>query len=341
MKLPLSDFGYEYPESSIATSAAEPRDSSRLMVMDRRSGTLEHTIFRDLPRFLTPGDCVVVNRTKVMPCRLYGKKSTGGKADLLLVRELAPNTWAALASGFKAGQTLKFPGGMTATVSGLTDEGEYRLVFAAADLRPYLAEHGLPPLPPYIAKKRVPSRADAARYQTVYARDEGSIAAPTAGMHFTPELMSTLKSSGVNFAFITLHVGRGTFRPIMGEDAAAHKMLAEHFEVEPAEAAIITETRARGARIVSVGTTTTRTLETLAARPEGFGPGSGESALYITPGYEFRGIDALITNFHLPRSTPLLLASAFAGRERLLDAYREAVSLGYRLYSFGDATLIK
>jgi len=336
----LSDFDYEYPESQIATSAAEPRDSARLMVLDRAAGTTNHVIFRDLPRFLRAGDCLVVNRTKVMPCRLFGKKSTGGKADLLLVRELAPNTWTALASGFKAGQKLEFPGGMTATVDGLNEEGEYRLAFATSDLRPYLAEHGLPPLPPYIAKKRVPSRDDAARYQTVYARDDGSIAAPTAGMHFTPELLNTLKSSGVNIAFITLHVGRGTFRPITSEDASAHKMLAERYEVEPAEAKIITETRARGARIVSVGTTTTRTLETLAARPEGSGPGSGESALYITPGFRFRAIDALLTNFHLPRSTPLLLAAAFAGRERLLDAYRDAVARGYRLYSFGDATLI-
>ena len=336
MNLPLTDFDYEYPESLIASAAAEPRDSARLMVLDRAVGSIEHVFFRDLPRFLKPGDCLVVNRTKVMPCRLFGKKSTGGKADLLLVRELAPNIWTALASGFKAGQRLEFPGGMTATVEGLNEEGEYRLAFDTANLRPYLAEHGLPPLPPYIAKKRVPSRADAARYQTVYARDDGSIAAPTAGMHFTPELMNKLKSSGVNFAFITLHVGRGTFRPITSEDASAHKMLAERYEVEPAEAELIRSARARGGRVVSVGTTTTRTLETLAARPEGFGPGSGESALYITPGYRFLGIDALITNFHLPRSTPLLLASAFAGRERLLSAYREAVGLGYRLYSFGD-----
>ncbi|MCR4296155.1 MAG: tRNA preQ1(34) S-adenosylmethionine ribosyltransferase-isomerase QueA [Elusimicrobia bacterium] len=339
--MPLSDFDYDYPESLIASAAAEPRDSARLLVLDRAGGTLEHAIFRDLPRFLRPGDCLVVNRTKVMPCRLFGKKSTGGKADLLLVRELGPDTWTALASGFKAGQRLEFPGGMTATVEGLTEEGEYRLKFATVDLRPYLAEHGLPPLPPYIAKKRVPSRADAARYQTVYARDDGSIAAPTAGMHFTPELMNKLKNSGVNFAFITLHVGRGTFRPITSEDASAHVMLAERYEVEPGEASIISAARARGGRIVSVGTTTTRTLETLAARPEGFGPGTGESALYITPGFQFRGIDALITNFHLPRSTPLLLAGAFAGRERLLAAYREAVGLAYRLYSFGDATLIK
>ncbi|MCM2305138.1 MAG: S-adenosylmethionine:tRNA ribosyltransferase-isomerase, partial [Elusimicrobia bacterium] len=245
MSLPLSDFDYEYPESQIASAAAEPRDSARLMVLDRAGGTIEHALFRDLPRFLKPGDCLVVNRTKVMPCRLYGRKSTGGKADLLLVRELAPNAWAALASGFKAGQKLEFPGGMTATVEGLGEEGEYRLAFATSDLRPYLAEHGLPPLPPYIAKKRVPSRADAARYQTVYARDDGSIAAPTAGMHFTPELMSKLEGSGVKFAFITLHVGRGTFRPITSEDASAHRMLAERYEVEPAEARIISEARAR------------------------------------------------------------------------------------------------
>ncbi len=341
MSLPLSDFDYDYPESLIASTAAEPRDSARLLVLDRAAGTLEHAVFRDLPRFLKPGDCLVVNRTKVMPCRLFGKKSTGGKADLLLVRELGPAAWTALASGFKAGQTLEFPGGMTARVEGLTEEGEYLLVFAAADLRPYLAEHGLPPLPPYIAKKRVPSRADAARYQTVYARDDGSIAAPTAGMHFTPELMNKLKDSGVRFAFITLHVGRGTFRPVTSEDASAHVMLAERFEVEPAEAELIAAARARGGRVVSVGTTTTRTLETLAARAEGFGAARGESALYITPGFRFRGIDALITNFHLPRSTPLLLAAAFAGRERLLAAYREAVGLGYRLYSFGDATLVK
>lgn len=341
MSLPLSDFDYEYPESLIASSAAEPRDSARLLVIDRAAGRIEHAIFRDLPRFLKPGDCLVVNRTKVMPCRLFGKKSTGGKADLLLVRELSPNTWTALASGFKAGQKLEFPGGMTATVEGLNEEGEYRLTFAASDLRPYLAEHGLPPLPPYIAKKRVPSRADAARYQTVYARDDGSIAAPTAGLHFTPELLEKLKASGVLLAHVTLHVGRGTFRPITSEDASAHKMLAERYEVEPAEAELILSARARGGRVVSVGTTTTRTLETLAARAEGFGPGTGESALYITPGYQFLGIDALITNFHLPRSTPLLLASAFAGRALLLAAYREAVSRGYRLYSFGDATLIQ
>lgn len=339
--LPVADFDYEYPEELIASSPAEPRDASRLLVLDRATGRVEHAVFRDLPRFLKAGDCLVLNRTKVLPCRLLGKKSTGGKADLLLVRELGPSSWTALASGFKSGQTLEFPGGMTARVEGLTEEGEYRLSFAAADIRPYLAEHGLPPLPPYIAKKRVASRADAEKYQTVYARDEGSIAAPTAGLHFTPGVFAALSAAGVETAFVTLHVGRGTFRPITGEDAAAHRMLPERYEVEAAEAAKLRAARARGSRLIAVGTTATRTLETLAARPEGFTQASGESGLYIVPGHAFRGVDALLTNFHLPRSTPLMLAAAFAGKERLLAAYREAVSLRYRLFSFGDATLIR
>ncbi|MFI5363286.1 MAG: tRNA preQ1(34) S-adenosylmethionine ribosyltransferase-isomerase QueA [Elusimicrobiota bacterium] len=338
--LPVSDFDYEYPEDLLATAPASPRDSSRLLVLDRGAGTLAHAAFRDLPRFLKAGDCLVLNRTKVMPCRLMGRKSTGGKADLLLVRELGPASWTALASGFKKGQRLEFPGGMTAAVEGVTAEGEYLLTFASADVRPYLAEHGLPPLPPYIAKKRAASRGDAARYQTVYARDEGSIAAPTAGLHFTPELLKTLNDGGIRTAWLTLHVGRGTFRPIAGEDADAHVMLPERFEVEPAEAELMLAAKARGGRLVAVGTTATRTLETLAASPGGIRAATGESSLYIRPGHVFRAVDALVTNFHLPRSTPLMLASAFAGRERLLAAYREAVSLRYRLFSFGDATLI-
>jgi S-adenosylmethionine:tRNA ribosyltransferase-isomerase len=338
--LPLSDYDYELPEELIAASPAEPRDSSRLLVIDRRGDRLEHAHFRDLPGFLAPGDCLVLNRTKVLPCRLVGKKSTGGKADLLLVKELGPARWTALASGFKQGQSLEFEGGLAAKVDGLTEDGEYVLAFATADVRPYLAEHGLPPLPPYIAKKRVASRADAERYQTVYARDEGSIAAPTAGLHFTPELLARLRERGIAAAWVTLHVGRGTFRPITSEDADAHVMLAERYEVEPAEAEALRAARARGGRLVAVGTTATRTLETLAASPGGLSAARGESSLYIRPGHAFRAVDALITNFHLPRSTPLLLACAFAGRERLLAAYREAIARRYRLFSFGDATLI-
>lgn len=339
-RLPASDFDYEYPEELIASAPAEPRDSSRLLVLERATGKLEHAVFRDLPRFLKAGDCLVLNRTKVLPCRLLGKKATGGKVDLLLVRELGPSTWSALSSGLKAGQELAFEGGMTARVEGLGPEGEYRIAFSTADVRPYLAERGLPPLPPYIAKKRVASREDAARYQTVYARDEGSIAAPTAGLHFTPDVIERLLAGGVQIAWVTLHVGRGTFRPITAEDAAAHVMLSERYEMEAVEAAKLAAARARGGRLIAVGTTATRTLETLAARPEGLGPGSGETALYIMPGHRFLAVDALLTNFHLPRSTPIMLASAFAGRERLLAAYREAVSMRYRLFSFGDATLL-
>lgn len=339
-RLPVADFDYEYPPELVASEPAEPRDSSRLLVLDRAAGTLEHARFRELPRFLKAGDCLALNRTKVMPCRLIGTKSTGGKADLLLVRELGPSVWTALASGFKAGQSLEFPGGMTARVEGVTSEGEYRLTFASPEVRPYLAERGLPPLPPYIAKKRAASPRDAARYQTVYARDEGSIAAPTAGLHFTPELLRRLSDSGVETAWLTLHVGRGTFRPIQGEDADAHVMSAERYEVEAAEAARLRAARARGGRLVAVGTTATRALETLAALPGGLSAASGESALYIRPGHVFRAVDALLTNFHLPRSTPLMLASAFAGRERLLAAYREAMAGRYRLFSFGDACLI-
>ena len=338
--LPLSDYDYDLPEELIASAPAEPRDSSRLLVIDRATDRLEHAIFRDLPRFLKAGDLLVLNRTKVLPCRLIGKKSTGGKADLLLVKELGPSRWSALASGFKKGQTLVFEGGLTATVDGLNDDGEYLLTFASADVRPYLAEHGLPPLPPYIAKKRAASRADAARYQTVYARDEGSIAAPTAGLHFTPELLDRLRAGGVGVAWVTLHVGRGTFRPISGDDADKHLMLPERYEIEPAEAELMRAAKARGGRLVAVGTTATRTLETVAASPAGLTASKGESSIYIRPGHAFRAVDALITNFHLPRSTPLMLACAFAGRERVLAAYREALARRYRLFSFGDATLI-
>jgi len=338
--LPIADFDFEYPEELVASAPAEPRDSSRLLVIDRAARRLEHAVFWDIPRFLRPGDCLVLNRTKVLPCRLRGRKSTGGKVDLLLVRELGSSSWSALSADLKAGQSLEFPGGLQATVEGLGEEGEYRLAFAARDLRSYLAEHGLPPLPPYIAKRRAPSRSDLERYQTVYARDEGSIAAPTAGLHFTPELLGLLRARGVETAWVTLHVGRGTFRPIRGEDAAAHTMLPESYEVEAAQADTLRAAIARGARLVAVGTTVARTLETLASSPFGLCAGRGESALYIAPGYGFRATNALVTNFHLPRSTPLVLACAFAGRDLVLSAYREAVARGYRLYSYGDATLI-
>src|SRR5579883_2804725 len=333
----LSDYDFDYPEELIASQPAEPRDASRLLVLGRQSGERRHAHFRDLPKFLAPGDCLVLNRTKVLSCRLSGKKSTGGKAELLLVKELAPGRWSALASGLKKGGVLEFPGGLSARVEGLSAEGEYELSFSRTDVPAYLEEHGLTPLPPYILKKKRQTTAyDVARYQTVYARDRGSIAAPTAGLHFTPELLAALEKKGVSLAYVTLHVGRGTFRPITADDASAHKMLPEWYRLEPDQAAVI----AKAERVIAVGTTATRTLETLARRPEGFGPGEGESELYLYPGSEFKVLGGLITNFHLPRSTPLMLAAAFAGREKLLAAYREAIAMRYRLYSYGDAMLI-
>lgn len=340
MTLRAADYDYEYPEELIAAKPAEPRDSSRLLVLDRETGARRHLHFRDLPSLLSPGDCVVVNRTKVTPCRLIGKKASGGKADLLLVKELGPAKWTALASGLKLGQALLFEPGLQATVGPVSAEGEYELTFNLTDLRPWLADHGHAPLPPYILKRQM-DRTDAARehlerYQTVYARDQGSIAAPTAGLHFTPAVFKALAVAGVQVAYLTLHVGRGTFRPITAESADEHVMLPEWFKLEPSEAEKISAAK----RVIAVGTTSTRTLETLAARPEGFGPGEGWSSLYIYPGYQWKIVGGLITNFHLPRSTPLMLAASFAGRETLLEAYRDAVALKYRLYSFGDAMLI-
>jgi S-adenosylmethionine:tRNA ribosyltransferase-isomerase len=339
MKLPLSDFDFPFPEELIASEPAEPRDSARLLVIDRAAGTLDHRVFRDLPDLLKAGACVVVNSTKVGPCRLIGKKSTGGKAEALLVKELEPGLWAALASGLKAGMVLEFPGGLKATIEGLTPDGEYLARLSLLDLAPYLEAHGLPPLPPYIAKKRAPRESDRARYQTVYAAERGSIAAPTAGLHFTDAVFERLSARGIRRAEVTLHVGRGTFRPIKAEDAAEHPMLPEWYRLDEAAAETIARARREGGRVVSVGTTTTRTLETLAARPEGFGAGQGWTSLYIVPGHRFAAVDALITNFHLPKSTPLLLASAFVGREKLLAAYEQAFLRRYRLYSFGDAML--
>ena len=338
--LPAAGFDYEYPEDLVSSQPAEPRDSSRLLVLDRRSLARRHLIFSDLPGLLSPGDCLVLNRTKVFMCRLLGKKSTGGKIEMLLTRELSPGLWAVLSSGLKAGQTLHFGGDAQAKVEGLNSDGEYLISFDRSDVRGYLETHGLAPLPPYITKRKSPSRCDNERYQTVFAKHLGSIAAPTAGLHFTPALLEALRAKGVSLAYVTLHVGRGTFKPIQGENAAAHIMLPECYSVEPDQAAIIAAAKAAGRRVVSVGTTSTRTLETLAARLEGFGPGEGESSLYIYPGYQWKLIDALLTNFHLPRSTPLMLAAAFAGKDALLATYKEAIAMKYRLYSYGDAMLI-
>lgn len=346
----LSDFDFDYPETAVASEPAAPRDSARLLVARRGPGgpRREHRVFRDLPGLLEPGDCLVLNRTKVFPARLLGRKATGGKADLLLVRELEPGLWAALSSGLKPGMRLEFASGLSAAVESLDDEGQYVCRFCRTAILGFLQEHGLTPLPPYIRKARRSRGAaadgtaagDGDRYQTVYARHQGSIAAPTAGLHFTEAVFSALKDRGVSTAWVTLHVGRGTFRPVEHEDPRQHRMLPEWYRVEAEDAAAVARARGEGRRVVAVGTTSTRTLETLAAGPGFSSAAEGWTDLFILPGHEFRAVGGLVTNFHLPRSTPILLAGAFLGREPLLEAYREAVSMGYRLFSFGDAMLI-
>ena len=337
----LSDYDFDFPESLIADHPAEPRDSSRLLVLDRAAGAVEHAVFRDVGRWLKPGDLIVVNRSRVVPARILGRKSTGGKVELLLVREQEPGLWSAIASGVKPGTRVLLEDGWSADVAQGQD-GEWRCRFSGTDVQSYLAAHGQPPLPPYIAKRRrglgapVVSAAASGRYQTVYAREEGSIAAPTAGLHFTAELLARLEASGVRRAEVLLHVGPGTFRPVLADDVRRHRMLAEWYRMEPGLLAELRAARERGSRVLAVGTTAARALETWAET----GMTEGSTSLFITPGHRFRAFDAFLTNFHLPRSTPLLLASAFAGRERLLAVYRDAINRGYRLYSYGDAMLI-
>ncbi|MBI4424770.1 MAG: tRNA preQ1(34) S-adenosylmethionine ribosyltransferase-isomerase QueA [Elusimicrobia bacterium] len=338
----LSDYEYGFPETCVAERPAEPRDSARLLVLDRRAGTVEHAVFRDLPRFLAPGDLLVVNRSRVLPARLVTRKPTGGKVELLLVRESAPGRWSAIVSGVRGGETLPLEEGWTVEIERRGEDALWSCRFSGSDVAGYLQRRGRAPLPPYILKRRrglgtEPAAAeDRDRYQTVYAREAGSIAAPTAGLHFTAELLERLAAGGVTRAELLLHVGPGTFRPLDAEDVREHRMLPEWYQVSPEAAAAIAGARKAGGRVVVVGTTAARGLESWAAT----GAPEGWTSAYITPGHRFRTLDAFITNFHLPRSTPLVLASAFAGRERLLAAYREAIHAGYRLYSYGDAMLI-
>lgn len=336
----LEAYRFDFPEKLVAAAPVSPRDSSRLLVLRRETGSVEHGRFRDLPEHLEPGDLLVLNRTKVLPARLRARKATGGKVELLLLRETEAGVWTALSSDLKAGAEVRFGEGVSAAVERLTADGEWVLRFRG-DAASLMYRSGLAPLPPYILKRRKSSSLDGDgvedrdRYQTVYARETGSVAAPTAGLHFTPELLDRLRDSGVRVAEIILHVGPGTFRPVTAPDIRDHSMLPERFEIPAETSAKLTRARRDGGRIVAVGTTTVRTLETAALSSPG-----PETDLFIYPGHRFRSVDAFITNFHQPASTPLLLTSAFAGRERLLAAYREAVEHGYRLFSYGDSMLI-
>jgi S-adenosylmethionine:tRNA ribosyltransferase-isomerase len=342
----VSDFDYHLPSELIAQYPAPERTSARLLVLRRDAGAIDHRQFSDLLEYLEPGDLLVLNETRVFPARLYGRRAdTGGKLEVVLLHERQPGIWEALVQpGRRAlpGVSILFgDGSLRADVGERTAEGGRLLQFTPGDPGRFWEQvHALgeTPLPPYI--KRRAEQEDVERYQTVYARVAGSVAAPTAGLHFTQALLDQVRERGVQTAFVLLHVGIGTFRPIRVEQVEEHPMHEEFYQLGDAEAALINETRRRGGRIVAVGTTTVRVLESAATDDGSVLAGEGWTRLFIYPGYRFKVIDALVTNFHLPRSTLLMLVSALAGRDLVLNAYREAVAKRYRFFSYGDAMLI-
>jgi S-adenosylmethionine:tRNA ribosyltransferase-isomerase len=340
--LDLADYDYALPPERIAQEPAEPRDAARLLVLERATGARAHARVRELPRFLRAGDLLVRNATRVLPARLRGRKATGGAVSALLLGEGgAPGRFGALvrARGLRVGQKLRFEGAglaLDAEVAALREDGSVELAFEPGR-SPYAL--GEAPLPPYI-RRDAPREDDAERYQTVYARAPGSVAAPTAGLHFTQALFETLGTAGVAVADVVLHVGPGTFRPVRAEDLARGRLHPERYELASETAAAVARARGAGGRIVAVGTTSARVLEHAAGDDGAVRAGAGETELLIRPGSRFRAVDALLTNFHLPRSSLLLLVAAFAGRELVLDAYAEAIARGYRVYSYGDAMLI-
>jgi len=370
----LSAFDYDLPERLIAQEPAAVRDGSRLMVLDRSSGRIEHRVFRDLPALLRPGDLLVVNDTRVIPARLLAVKPSGGRIEVLLLEKIAPHdvgrggkgeggpgdesagdgatrrreVWKALVRGFgKAGEAARFtfPGGLSVEIAGREADGEIARVILTAEGRAVaeaVAGAGSTPTPPYIRRAAGDARSgrDRERYQTVYAAADGAVAAPTAGLHFTGELLSAIRAKGVGVEALTLHVGWGTFQPVRVEEVEEHKVEPETILVPDRLVAAVAAARRAGGRVIAVGTTVTRALEFAARGGAGLAACTGRCDLVIRPGHAFRVVDALVTNFHLPRSSLLILAAAFAGRERILDAYREAVAAEYRFYSYGDAMLI-
>ncbi|MBI2915059.1 MAG: tRNA preQ1(34) S-adenosylmethionine ribosyltransferase-isomerase QueA [Firmicutes bacterium] len=339
----ISEFDYALPQELIAQRPAVPRDASRLLVVRREAASLEHKSFRDIRGLLDPGDVLVLNDTRVMPWRLVGRKSdTGGRLELLLLEERGDGLWEALVRPGRAKPGLSVVFGSGTLTAELRerfagDGGKWLVSLRAqGDVRDAVASLGTVPLPPYIKEPvRHPEE-----YQTVYASQEGSVAAPTAGLHFTPELLLEISRRGVGVTRITLHVGPGTFRPVRCQRVEEHRMDEERYVVGQDTADSIHKARSRGKRVVAVGTSATRVLETVASKTGEISPGHGRTGAFLYPGHRFKVVDALITNFHLPRSTPLILACAFGGRELVLQAYREAIGLGYRFYSFGDAMLI-
>lgn len=349
----LKDYSYDFPEDLIALYPAEKRDASRLMVLNRGRRSVTHGAFPDLVGFLRPGDVLVVNDSKVFPCRLVTKRNTGGRQEILLLNP-SPETalprcetrferaeaWRVMlnASGkVGAGDAFEFDGLRVTILSETSNERQALLEFDG-ELMERLAALADIPLPPYIRRKNEP--LDRERYQTVYARDSGSVAAPTAGLHFTPEITERLRGKGVDIVPVTLHVGPGTFLPVRSEDVSKHEMHSESFSIGGSACDALNRVKKNGGRVIAVGTTAARTLETLATNGSQLKPRSGTTAIFIRPPYEFKIVDALVTNFHQPESTLLMLVSAFAGREFVLEAYREAVRNRYRLFSYGDCMLI-
>ncbi|HYE09219.1 MAG TPA: tRNA preQ1(34) S-adenosylmethionine ribosyltransferase-isomerase QueA [Patescibacteria group bacterium] len=338
----LKDFYFELPEELIAQEPLAERDASRLLVLDKKSGEIKHNTFRDVMKYLKKGDCLVLNNTRVIPARLFGtKKETGGSIEFLLLKRMEKDVWEVmLRPGKKAKAGARFSFGQGELEAEILDivEGGNRIVkfYYEGIFEAVLDKLGNMPLPPYITK----TLEDKERYQTVFSKHEGSAAAPTAGLHFTPELLEEIQQIGVQLAYITLHVGLGTFRPVKVENILEHTMHSEYFDVSSETAEIINSTKAGGGRVICVGTTSTRTVESIAEADGTIKPCSGWTDIFIYPGYTFKVIDALITNFHLPESTLVMLVSALAGRENVLNAYNEAVKERYRFFSFGDAMLI-
>lgn len=340
--LKTSDFDYDLPESFIAQTPVEPRDSSRLLVLRRGTGDIEHRLFRDVGAYVRRNDVLVLNQTRVIPARIYARKPTGGRVELLLLRRRDETTWETLVGGkgLSTGKRIQVEDGPKAQIMEELN-GSERLIRFEMPIEPYFPRIGNVPLPPYIHEKLT----DPERYQTVYAHEPGSAAAPTAGLHFTPRLLGELEAQGVALAYVTLHVGLDTFAPVTEDNPEEHKIHTEWCELPRDTADLINTAREKGGHIVAVGTTSVRTLESAArsSSPERYpkiAPYSGPTDLFILPGFRFGLVDAMITNFHLPKSTLLMLVSAFAGREPILRAYETAKQEGYRFYSFGDAMLI-
>ena len=337
-----SDFYYELPKELIAQTPVEPRDSSRLLVLDRRDGSVEHRHFYDIIDYLREGDLIVANDSRVLPARIFGvKDGTGARVEFLLLKQISGNRWETLCKpGKKAREGASFTFGdrlLRAKVAEVRDDGN-RVVDFDCDESFFatLDKIGQMPLPPYITAEL----QDKERYQTVYSHELGSAAAPTAGLHFTEELMDRIRQKGVKIAYVTLHVGLGTFRPVKVDDVTRHKMHSEHYEIPAETARLINETKQNGGRVIAVGTTSCRTLESVATQYGAVKPCEGYTDIFIYPGYPFKVLDGLVTNFHLPESTLIMLVSAFAGYDNVMNAYKIAVEERYRFFSFGDAMII-